>query len=97
MSGHTIPRYYDLERSVFACNDKRRGPIPPVDEVVKEILTAYKGGSHFALSAMASEPDAGCHHWPITPAERFEGPWNHTLRNPILILGNIVRLDKSLL
>lgn len=96
MSGRRLPRYYDLERSVFACNDKRRGPIPSVDQIAEELLAANRGGSRFALSAMASEPDAGCHHWPVIPVGRFEGPWNHTLRNPILILGNMVRLDECL-
>jgi len=30
-----------------------------------------------------------CHHWKAEPSERFTGPWNNTLSNPIVIIGNI--------
>ncbi|KDQ17321.1 hypothetical protein BOTBODRAFT_30137 [Botryobasidium botryosum FD-172 SS1] len=34
--------------------------------------------------------DAGfyCHRWGARAVERFTGPWNHTLSNPILVIGN---------
>ncbi|KDN33735.1 hypothetical protein RSAG8_13166, partial [Rhizoctonia solani AG-8 WAC10335] len=34
--------------------------------------------------------DAGlyCHRWPVRAVERFTGPWNHKLANPILVIGN---------
>lgn len=87
-------RYRDLERSVFACNDKRWVPAPNVDEVVEEVLETYHNVSHFVLDTMVSRPDSGCQYWLDRPVERFEGPWNHTLRNPILILGNTVRISE---
>ena len=31
-----------------------------------------------------------CHYWRLKPADRFEGPWNHTLSNTVLIIGNTV-------
>ncbi|KAG9106063.1 hypothetical protein FRC07_008976 [Ceratobasidium sp. 392] len=34
--------------------------------------------------------DAGlyCHRWPARAVERYTGPWNKTLSNPILVIGN---------
>ncbi|KAG9119699.1 hypothetical protein FRC07_005140 [Ceratobasidium sp. 392] len=34
--------------------------------------------------------DAGliCHRWPVRAVERYAGPWNKTLSNPILVIGN---------
>lgn len=29
-----------------------------------------------------------CHHWRVHASERFTGPFNHTLNNEILIIGN---------
>ncbi|EJF56709.1 hypothetical protein DICSQDRAFT_174660 [Dichomitus squalens LYAD-421 SS1] len=31
---------------------------------------------------------SGCQYWPVTPPERYLGPWNKTLSNPILIISN---------
>ncbi|KDN35450.1 hypothetical protein RSAG8_11588, partial [Rhizoctonia solani AG-8 WAC10335] len=30
-----------------------------------------------------------CHHWPVRAVERFTGPFNHTLRNKIMVIGNL--------
>ncbi|KAG8696109.1 hypothetical protein FRC08_007355 [Ceratobasidium sp. 394] len=30
-----------------------------------------------------------CHHWPSRAVERFKGPFNHTLANTILVIGNL--------
>ncbi|KAG9092623.1 hypothetical protein FRC06_011854 [Ceratobasidium sp. 370] len=37
-----------------------------------------------------SRRDGGlyCHRWPVRAVERFTGPWNSTLSNPILVIGN---------
>ncbi|KEP51999.1 putative hydrolase [Rhizoctonia solani 123E] len=29
-----------------------------------------------------------CHHWPVRAVERYTGPWNKKLSNPILVIGN---------
>ncbi|KAG9092827.1 hypothetical protein FS749_015411 [Ceratobasidium sp. UAMH 11750] len=29
-----------------------------------------------------------CHRWPVRAVERFTGPWNNKLSNPILVIGN---------
>ncbi|CAE6502965.1 unnamed protein product [Rhizoctonia solani] len=30
-----------------------------------------------------------CHHWPVRAVERFTGPFNHTLQNEVLVIGNL--------
>jgi len=34
------------------------------------------------------QPCHFCHRWPARAVERFAGPWNSTLKNPIIIIGN---------
>ncbi|KAF8579923.1 alpha/beta-hydrolase [Ramaria rubella] len=78
----------DLERSAVSCNDNLPGSWPTNEEVIDESLDVLKTVSRFAMSVVTTEPDSGCQFWPVTPPERFEGPWNHTLKNPILIHSN---------
>ncbi|KAI0672369.1 TAP-like protein-domain-containing protein [Trametes maxima] len=78
----------DLERSAVSCNDNKPFPAPTPEEVIDEQLYALEHVSRFALAVVVSEPDAGCQFWPVTPPERFLGPWNSTLRNPVLIISN---------
>ena len=48
-------------------------------------LAASKVSPHFG--GLSKD---GCNHWKSKAAERFTGPWNETLANPILIIGNTV-------
>lgn len=34
------------------------------------------------------QPTHYCHRWASRAVERFAGPWNHTLKNPIIVIGN---------
>lgn len=34
------------------------------------------------------QPGHYCHRWPARAIERFTGPWNSVLKNPIIIIGN---------
>ncbi|TCD60113.1 hypothetical protein EIP91_010701 [Steccherinum ochraceum] len=92
--------YRDLERSAVSCNDNPRFPPPSAEEVVDELLDVYQNVTRFVFSTVTTEPDAGCEYWPVTPPERFSGPWNHTLNNPILVLSNtedpVTPLDSAL-
>lgn len=81
----------DLERSAVSCNDNKPFKAPTPEEVIDEQLDVLKHLTRFALAVVVAEPDAGCQYWPVTPPERFLGPWNHTLRNPVLIISNTVR------
>ena len=55
-----------------------------------EWLDVYQKVSPLVFSSVTSEPDLGCEYWPVTPPERFQGPWNNTLSNTILVLSNTV-------
>ena len=81
----------DLERSAVTCNDVRPFSGPTPETFIDAQLTAM-AITRFALAVVTHEPDSGCEFWPVTPPERFLGPWNATLNNPILIISNTVRL-----
>lgn len=87
-----LPRRGDLARSAVSCNDNKPFSDPPVEVVVDELLGVFHNVSRLGFTVVTTEPDMGCQYWPVTPPERFQGPWNHTLSNPMLILSNIVRL-----
>lgn len=63
------------------------------EEVVQELLdasvTTYETSPLFAPLVV----DIECFSWKARETERFVGPWNHTLANTILVLGN--RADVS--
>ncbi|KAH8102225.1 TAP-like protein-domain-containing protein [Cristinia sonorae] len=80
--------YRDLERNSVTCNDVPKFAPPSAEEVTDELLNVYQNVSRFVFSVVTSEPDSGCQYWPVTPPERFTGPWNNTLRNPMLILSS---------
>lgn len=80
----------DLQRSAVSCNDQAPFTKPKSEDVADEALYVLQHVSRFGMGVYSSEPDSGCEYWPVTPPERFAGPWNHTLRNPILIHSNIV-------
>ncbi|KAI0827448.1 TAP-like protein-domain-containing protein [Trametes gibbosa] len=78
----------DLERSAVSCNDNKPFAPPTAQEVIDEQLYDLEHVSRFSLSVVTSEPDAGCQFWPVTPPERFLGPWNSTLKIPMLVVSN---------
>ncbi|THH28990.1 hypothetical protein EUX98_g5196 [Antrodiella citrinella] len=79
----------DLSRTAVACNDQPLFKAPTIEEMVDERLYVYQNVSRFAFAAENVEyVDFGCQYWPAMPPEKFQGPWNHTLQNPILVLSN---------
>ena len=79
-------------RTATTCNDHTLLPPPTIEEIVDERLYVYEHVSKFAFAAANLEnDDFGCEYWNVTPPpEKFQGPWNHTLRNPILVVSNTV-------
>ncbi|KAJ3106933.1 hypothetical protein HDU96_008054 [Phlyctochytrium bullatum] len=69
------------------CNDsedERDAPLEKWAEWAKRSEEVSPlGGARFFYGAAF-----GCKDWPARPVERFTGPWNHTLKNKILIIGN---------
>ena len=80
----------DMERSAVSCNDQRPFAPPSAETIVDAGIETLKSVSRFFWSVIISEPDSGCQYWPVTPPERYLGPWNKTLNNPILIISNTV-------
>lgn len=62
--------------------------------IVDEMLRISHKITKFSWRVMMSEADSSCQHWyrdiPESP-ERFTGPWDQTLKNPILVLSNMMR------
>ncbi|KAH8929433.1 alpha/beta-hydrolase [Atractiella rhizophila] len=83
----------DLERSGVSCNDqmlgKGRAAEPNSADVAREMSSVLREVSDIGMAMFSTERDQGCGHWPWNPPERFVGPWNVTLRSPILILSNL--------
>ncbi|RPD76009.1 hypothetical protein L226DRAFT_522437 [Lentinus tigrinus ALCF2SS1-7] len=78
----------DMERSAVSCNDNKPFAPPKPEDVIDEALFVQQNVTRFGLTITISEPDSGCQFWPVTPPERFLGPWNSTTKNPILIISN---------
>ena len=87
----------DLERSAVSCNDQKPFSPPSAETIVDVGLKTIEKVSRFFFSVIVSEPDSGCQFWPVTPPERYLGPFNKTLNNPILIISNKVSLTFSVL
>jgi len=82
--------HFDMERSGAMCNDGPQFAPSTAEDIVDEYLDVFQNVSRFAFAAIASEQDPGCQYWPVVPRERFVGPWNHSLSNPILVISNTI-------
>lgn len=89
-TAESSPHVDSLERRAVTCNDNAPFAPPPAEVVVDELLDVFHNVSRMAFSVVTTEADGGCQFWPVTPPERFGGPWNHTLRNPVLVISNTV-------
>ena len=71
--------------------DKSSDPI--LDILDEMTYTQQRTSHHFATLDIDM-----CHHWKARETERFTGPFNHTLRNEMLVIGNTadVRIKLSL-
>ena|ERR1700761_8107396 len=96
-----------LDRSVSAmtayafqavvCSDTEPFPSDPTDPM-KEILAGIEEDAltaeiapHFVTALKTT-----CQHWRAKPAERFTGPFNSTLANPILVIGNTADVSNQM-
>jgi hypothetical protein len=88
----------DLENEAVTCADSASSSTtsPTPEEVAVEYQDIFANMSRWGLghSTVAGSP---CEHWPaqLAPPERFGGPWNATLSNPILIISNEVGKQTS--
>lgn len=86
----------DLTRLAVTCLDSPPPDslenYPTAEQLADQGLKTLQDGSiHFGLSTGITEPDGGCQYWPVKGPERFTGPWNATLKTPMLIVSNTVR------
>lgn len=61
-------------------------------DILKEIVVAETVSSLFASLQFDM-----CQHWSIRETERFTGPFNQTLSNTMLIIGNTADVRASLI
>ena len=59
-------------------------------DAIDEIIIADKEAHLFASLELGM-----CQHWNVRETERFNGPFNHTLSNPILVIGNTADVRES--
>ncbi|KAL7411374.1 TAP-like protein-domain-containing protein [Mrakia frigida] len=86
----------DLSRAAVGCADGpsagNRSDGPTAEEMSKEMVRVIQEKSiHFGGSVAIIEPDGGCEFWPRgehPEGFRFSGPWNATLRTPMMIISN---------
>ena len=50
----------DLERSAVSCNDNKPFTLPPISDIVDELLTVYQNVSRSVFSVVTTELDGGC-------------------------------------
>nr|VWP01715.1 Guanine nucleotide-binding protein alpha-4 subunit [Ganoderma boninense] len=73
--------------SAIMCADgKDRGNVTMAD-IFNEIIAASRNISHMFASQWPSSPYI-CSLWPERAVERYQGPFNKTLANRILVIGN---------
>lgn len=84
----------DLTRLSVTCLDSPQDSYLAAEDLADEGLrTLTEVSRHFGVSTGIMEPDGGCQFWPVKGPERFTGPWNATLKIPMLIVANTVRLQ----
>jgi len=87
----------DLSRLAVTCLDSPQDVSPSAQDLADESVRTLKEVSrHFGVSTSVGEPDGGCQFWPVKGPERFLGPWNATLKIPMLIVTNTVRFPSFL-
>jgi hypothetical protein len=61
-------------------------------EAVRDDILRYIDISANCVSVLVGpifpQPPHQCHVWPYRAKERYSGPFNKTLKNPILVIGN---------
>ncbi|KAG9118313.1 hypothetical protein FRC07_007237 [Ceratobasidium sp. 392] len=85
----------ELGRYAITCADALpfQGPssYPTPESLARGIISRIKNVSHnFGGSPGTTDIDGGCQFWPVDSVERFAGPWNKTLANPIVIVSSTV-------
>lgn len=83
----------DLPRFAVTCIDSLQfnksdpSTFPTPESLARQIVARVNTTSkYFGASTGLSDIDGGCQFWPVDGVERYTGPWNRTLANPVMII-----------
>ncbi|CEL63069.1 Putative hydrolase Mb2247c OS=Mycobacterium bovis (strain ATCC BAA-935 / AF2122/97) GN=Mb2247c PE=3 SV=1 [Rhizoctonia solani AG-1 IB] len=73
----------------FNKSDPSTFPTPEslAERIVARINSTSK---YFGGSPGLTDIDGGCQFWPVDGVERYAGPWNRTLSNPVMVISSSV-------
>ncbi|QRV95061.1 Abhydrolase domain-containing protein [Ceratobasidium sp. AG-Ba] len=87
----------ELARYAVTCSDSRPfnksdpASFPTPESLARGIVARVNNTSrYFGASPGLTDIDGGCQFWPVEGIERYTGPWNKTLANPILVISSTV-------
>ncbi|CAE6497544.1 unnamed protein product, partial [Rhizoctonia solani] len=86
----------ELARYAITCADSPQfnetNSFPTPQSLARNTVNRIKNISrhHFGGSPGTSDIDGGCQFWPVDSVEKFAGPFNKTLANPIVIVSSVV-------
>ncbi|EUC61817.1 hydrolase, putative [Rhizoctonia solani AG-3 Rhs1AP] len=73
----------------ITCADAQDAGNTTTKDVFDLLVKVTRNVSHmFGPIGTAQISGTYCHRWPVRAVERFTGPWNKKLSNPILVIGN---------
>ncbi|KAG8724733.1 hypothetical protein FRC09_015206 [Ceratobasidium sp. 395] len=87
----------ELARYAVTCSDSlpfnKSDPttFPTPESLARRIVARVNNTSkYFGGSTGLTDIDGGCQFWPVDGVERYAGPWNKTLANPVLVISSTV-------
>lgn len=85
----SVPADTFASNRAVVCSDSRGEPDVSDEEAFKSMLKYIAEVQQSTTWNFAGLGPSTCYHWrAIKPIERYTGPFNHTLKNEILIIGN---------
>ncbi|CAE6457424.1 unnamed protein product [Rhizoctonia solani] len=64
---------------------------PTPEHLARRIVDRVNSTSkYFGGSTGLTDIDGGCQFWPVEGVERYAGPWNRTLANPVMVISSSV-------
>ncbi|KAG8722899.1 hypothetical protein FRC09_005503 [Ceratobasidium sp. 395] len=78
----------DFSPQAIACSDSSNSSNGTSQQVFDFEVNATDERTKLLGSVTWLMPDTFCHRWPARAVERYAGPFNRTLANPIIVIGN---------
>ncbi|KAF8594742.1 hypothetical protein BDV93DRAFT_529113 [Ceratobasidium sp. AG-I] len=87
----------ELARFAVTCidslpyNKSDPSSFPTPDSIARGIVARVNSTSkYFGGSTGLTDVDGGCQFWPVDGVERYAGPWNKALANPVVVVSSTV-------